>query len=62
MSDQQQADQFPLTIRDLPHASTINRVTIRGTAATWWQSRHPGNFTVSADTECALQMTIVKAD
>lgn len=61
MSDRQQAGQLPLRIRSLPCGSRADQISVRGTAATWWHCKDPGIFTITTGCQCALQVTIVKA-
>ncbi|MCH2202964.1 MAG: hypothetical protein MK102_13405 [Fuerstiella sp.] len=59
MSDRQQSGEIFLKIGELSAAAGTNKFAIRGTAATWWQSKHAGEFTIQASHDSALQVTVI---
>lgn len=61
MSERQQTGEVPLEIRPLPESESKRRVTIRGTAATWWQADRAGVVKVSTHARCKLQLTVVRS-
>ena len=60
MSERQQTGEVRLKIRPLPKSESKRRVTIRGTAATWWQADRTGVVKVSTHDRCKLQLTVVR--
>lgn len=61
MSERQQTGEIPLEILSLPESESKRRVTIRGTAATWWQADRAGVVKVSTHERCKLQLTIARS-
>ena len=59
MSERQQYGEIPLNIGELPREERANEFVVRGTAATWWEARHAGEFMIQAGRDSALQVTVI---